>query len=371
MNYLSTLEVSKDLGIPKRTVQSYCKEGFLPALVSLNKGKPCYKIEAHSYLNWKNKNFKGIKRGKFSKHTSSDREIVIDDLKSLAQIWLEWCASGKLTGKPLGKRTIEIYEYYFTLYIKGLGKYPSKPLISVDNLRNVLGSYQPQNYSTKRNIYDAIMSFTKYLIELDKFSPEIRNKLKALKPKRYLPAKKTSLNETQLKTMIAACNEMKTNYYGRLSNKVIVVFLANTGLRAFEFCKLKLEDINLEAKRVYVRLGKGNKPREIGINTETYELLLEYLKARLSFDSEYFFLNKDGKPFTVDRLNKKISGLANKLGFKGISPHSLRRSFVTINAAKGRPLNHLRIACGHADLSTTQGYCMTSVDEVVAAMREW
>lgn len=321
MNYLSTLEISKDLGIPKRTVQSYCKEGFLPALVSLNKGKPCYKIEAHSYLSWKNKKFKGIKRGKFSKHTSSDREIVIDDLKSLAQIWLEWCASGKLTGKPLGKRTIEIYEYYFTLYIKGLGKYPSKPLISVDNLRNVLGSYLPQNYSTKRNIYDAIMSFTKYLIELDKFSPEIRNKLKALKPKRYLPAKKTSLNETQLKTMIAACDEMKTNYYGRLSNKVIVVFLANTGLRAF--------------------------------------------------DSEYFFLNKDGKPFTVDRLNKKISGLANKLGFKGISPHSLRRSFVTINAAKGRPLNHLRIACGHADLSTTQGYCMTSTDEVVAAMREW
>ena len=48
MNYLSTLEISKDLGISKRSVQSYCKEGFLPALVSLNKGKPSYTIEALS-----------------------------------------------------------------------------------------------------------------------------------------------------------------------------------------------------------------------------------------------------------------------------------------------------------------------------------
>lgn len=67
---------------------------------------------------------------------------------------------------------------------------------------------------------------------------------------------------------------------------------------------------------------------------------------------------------------EKIRRLSASAGLK-ISPHGLRRSFVTINAGKGKPLNHLRIACGHSDITTTQGYCMTSEDEVLKAMKNW
>lgn len=371
MVYLSTLEIAKDLGLAKITVQKYCQKGFLPAKLELVKNNTTYLIESTEYLKWKSKHFSGLKRGQIKKSASQIRELSLEELREAMQIWLDWCRTGKLSGKPLGPRTIEIYDYYMGLYLKRLGKYPSKPLVSVENLRNVLGSYLPENYSTKRNIYDAVMSFTKYLIEISKFSTEVRQKLKELKPRRYLPAKKTSLTESQLQSLLGAAENLNSGDYERLINKVMIVFLANTGIRASEFCKLKLEDVDLESGRVFVRLGKGNKPREVGISSSTVEVLVQYLKARAKFNSEIFFLNRLGKAFTVNRLNKKISFIASKAGLKGISPHSLRRSFVTINAAKGRPLNHLRIACGHSDISTTQSYCMTSVDEVVEAMKEW
>ncbi len=148
--------------------------------------------------------------------------------------------------------------------------------------------------------------------------------------------------------------------------------MANTGLRASELCNLKLEDIDLEARKVYVKLGKGNKNREIGLNRETYDILVQYLRARLErkIDINNFFISKLDSPFNNESLAKKVKRLATKAGLD-ISPHSLRRGFVTMNINRGKQIAHLQIACGHSDISTTMGYCMTTQDEVVAAMQGW
>lgn len=215
------------------------------------------------------------------------------------------------------------------------------------------------------------MSIARYLVIKEKFEAETREAMKALKPKRFLPARKTSLTEQQIHQLLEAIKNMNNSSYDKLTAKTLVIFLANTGLRASECCKLKLEDVDLENRRIFVKLGKGNKDRSVGINSDTFEALLTYLKARARYRSEYFFVNRLESPFTVNCLSKKIATLAKIAKLKSISPHSLRRSFVTINAGKGKPLNHLRIACGHSDISTTQSYCMTSIDEVVDAMKGW
>jgi integrase/recombinase XerD len=216
------------------------------------------------------------------------------------------------------------------------------------------------------------MGFSKYLIELEELDQSVRDKLKSVKPRRFIPPRRTSLTENQLNEFYKAIDLIPYPVeYDKLIAKTLVTFLVNTGLRAAECCKLKLEEVNLEERRIHVNLGKGNKNRIVGINNETYEALIEYLKIRLKSGGDRFFTNRDGNPLTVDAVHGKIATVARRANLKGISPHSLRRTFVTINAGKGKPLNHLRIACGHADISTTQGYCMTSVDEVVEAMRGW
>ncbi|MDD9898434.1 MAG: tyrosine-type recombinase/integrase [Candidatus Melainabacteria bacterium] len=370
--YLTAAEVAKDLGIPTRTVQNYCRTGFLPARITYYKNRKQYSINSDTYYKWKSEHFSGLKKGQANKYTSKLKELSLDGLQTAAIEWLDWCQTGKLTGKPLSPRTVEIYDTYFRLYLKTLGKYPSKPLVSVNNLREVLGSFAPERYSTKRNIYDAIMSLSKYLIEKEMLDTEVRDKMKSLKPRRFVPPKRTSLTETQLEQMYQAVEAVPYNReYDRIIARTLITFLVNTGLRAAECCRLKLDEVDLEARRVHVNLGKGNKNRIVGINDDTFDVLVEYLKMRLKFSGDSFFINRLGRPLTVDRIERKVTTVAKRAGLKGISPHSLRRSFVTINAGKGKPLNHLRIACGHSDISTTQGYCMTSVDEVVEAMKGW
>ncbi|NQY79035.1 MAG: tyrosine-type recombinase/integrase [Candidatus Caenarcaniphilales bacterium] len=371
---MTAIDIARDLKLGKHTILKYFREGFLPSKQVYNsQNKLTYVIEEDKYQTWKAKHFKGIKVTEINKFKSHLREASLEKIKELSLEWLDWCKTGKLTGRPLSPRTVEIYRTYFKLYLDTLPNYPERPIISINNLRNVLGTFSPERFSTKRNIYDSIMSFSKYLIELEFQDESLRDKMKKLKPKRFIPAKKTSITEKELQKIYSYIETSLNSDYGKLLNKTLICFLINTGLRASELCNLKLEDVDLNRKRIYVWLGKGNKNRIVGINEELYNQLTAYLKIRLEFYNNFSncFLSNAKKPFEVVALGRKIRRITDGAGLKNISPHSLRRSFVTINSAKGKPLNHLRIACGHADITTTQSYCMTTVEEVVEAMAEW
>ncbi len=71
-----------------------------------------------------------------------------------------------------------------------------------------------------------------------------------------------------------------------------------------------------------------------------------------------------------DGLYVRLRLIGKRVGVV-VSPHTLRRAFVTLNANQGRSLVMLQIACGHANINTTRSYCQTSEDEVIAAMQNW
>jgi site-specific recombinase XerD len=333
----------------------------MPARRVLVKNYSIYEVSEKDYYAWKFE----AKASKVTTSKARDSESSeFKDIESLINTWLDWCRTGKLCGRPIGPRTLELYKYYFRLYLKKLDPKDLKNPMTIDLARKVIGSFPPASFSTKLNVYSSLMSFSKYLIENKKLGEEYRTRLKAIRPKRFLPAKKTSLNQNQYSSLIEALQKEKLGggfgNYDKILTKALIAFISNTGLRNSECCKLKLEDLDLTVGKVFVRLGKGNKNRTVGINQETLAVLSEYLEARNKFDSDYVFVNKLGNQFTVEALAKKVHKVTTRLGYKDISPHSLRRTFATINSAKGKPLNHLRIALGHADLSTTQSYIMTT-----------
>ena len=374
VRYLTVDEVAKDLGITKRSVQRYCKLGLMPAEQVWIKNSALYHIPSHQYYKWK-VNQKTADKSNFYVRTPKPANDLSDDIEDLIIDWLDWCKTGKLGGKPLSLRMIEIYNYYFRLYLKGLDKRELKQPMTLELARKVIGSFPPASYSTKLNIYSSLMSFAKYLIENGRLEEDYRVKLKTIRPRRFLPAKRTSLNEGQYRELVKCIESAELTggfcTYDKVLTKALIVFITNTGLRNAECCKLKLEDIDLDARKIYVKLGKGNKNREVGLNEDAYNALAEYLKVRQKFNSEFLFQTKLGNRFKTDILSGKIRKITRRFGFKDISPHSLRRTFASINSARGKPLNHLRIALGHADLSTTQSYIMTTQDEVVEAMRGW
>ena len=80
--------------------------------------------------------------------------------------------------------------------------------------------------------------------------------------------------------------------------------------------------------------------------------------------------NNELVPFNTATLLRKVKRLSKRVGVE-INVHGLRRTFATVAANSGKPINIISLALGHADLKTTQGYLMTTQDEVVKEMQEW
>ena len=152
---------------------------------------------------------------------------------------------------------------------------------------------------------------------------------------------------------------------------MIVHLLSSTGLRASEFCALRLQDVNLTEGYLIVQRGKGGKRRRVGLNSLCCQLLTQHLDTLpYQTPTSSVFLNNLKEPMTRDGLLNRIRFLGKKTGLD-VSPHALRRAFVTINANKGRSLVMLQMACGHSDIKTTRSYCKTTEDEMIREMQGW
>lgn len=366
-------DIARDLGLGTRTIVKYINEGFLPCDSELWGSRRVYSIDLATYHGWKRKHFNGVAKTNISKLTSKAKDLSKNEIKKeWVPEWLDWVKTGKLGGKPVSPRMLELYEYYFNYFLKLLPPRPSLPVVSVNNFRHALGEVPVEMYSTRAHIFSSLMSISKYLVEKKIISLELREELKKLKPRRYLPAKRPCINEEQLQKVITYLDSsILGGRYNRLLSKTLILFITRTGLRASEVASLSLNDVDLEAGIISVIQGKGRKDRKVGICKELQEILESYSRVRLEkFQDANFFMSGRGTPMTGATVHQKIERVSKKFDFH-FTPHALRRAFVTINVNNGRQLVHLQIACGHADITTTRSYCQTSQDEVLEAMKAW
>lgn len=271
--------------------------------------------------------------------------------------WRLSMIQGTFDGRPFSQHTVENY----CRYVKEFFTHFSE--ISYANLEQSLAGISVEQFGRRDKFYRAIICFAKYLIREDSLSKSFLTKAKVIKPKRHKPPKQNSVNESQLQELLKACK----NPYERL----IITLLSATGLRASEFCSLKAGDLNLEGGYLIVQNGKWGKRRRVGLNNHVIQLLKEHLDLyQVHTPNEYLFLDAKFEPLTRDGLLNRLYKIGSQAGIH-VSPHALRRAFVTINMNKGRSLVMLQMACGHADITTTRSYCQTSEDEMIEAMKEW
>ncbi|MCE3235075.1 MAG: integrase/recombinase [Vampirovibrio sp.] len=264
--------------------------------------------------------------------------------------------NGLMTGRPFSPHTINFYSFYAKQFLDKYGE------ISVRNLKNELLDTPKEQFGRKDKLFKSIISFAKYLIEEQELDSEFLEQAKKLKPKRFLPPKRHVVNEEETQKVLAVCKTPQ--------EIALITLLVSTGLRATECCILSLDDIDFEKHFLTVRLGKGNKTRRVGLNLPIIEALINHLKTRMKVKHNYIFIDKNGQPLERHGLNKRLQKLGKLAGIK-LSPHCLRRAFVTINANKGRPLQMLQMACGHSDIKITRDYCQTTEQEMITAMQDW
>jgi site-specific recombinase XerD len=337
------------LGLSKKTVIRWCERGKLPAIPKAYGNKTTYLISpsALELLAREETAVSPIKNESSLKtpHPKPHRDLV--------KPWITAMQRGLITGKPFSSVTIRDYDYYVGQFLA------AQPAVSLSALQTELLKTPIHQYGKRFKLYKAVVCFAKYLIREEAIDRAFLEEVKPLYPKRHLPPKRLTVDEEDINKLIDAA---KTPF-----QRMMVVVLGSTGIRVSEAAALRWEDVDLPGQSLTVRLGKGNKSRPIGLSLLVVAVLGAQLKA---VESQWVFSDEEGAQLTRMGLYHRLKRLGENAGVK-VSPHALRRAFVTINAGKGRPLVYLQKACGHSDIKTTMSYCRTTEQEVVDAMKGW
>lgn len=142
----------------------------------------------------------------------------------------------------------------------------------------------------------------------------------------------------------------------------IVTLLAYSGMRISEAVNLKLSDINLTAKEIIVRYGKGKKQRLVIINDKVANAIKAYLSERGKLrnkDSEYLFISRESNRISRTRINHIFNDYSDK-----ITPHMLRHFFCSHALEKGWSVHEVAGQAGHANIHTTLIYTNPSREEM-------
>jgi len=145
-------------------------------------------------------------------------------------------------------------------------------------------------------------------------------------------------------------------------HKLIVLLMADCGLRVSETVSLKMENFDFKKRFVYVQSLKKrdeNHIRKIPLSDRLYHHIAEYIYTlKDPKPNDYLFPNKYKtshiERFAVnrflDRLQKKHN-LSEKL-----HPHALRHTFATSLVSNNVPLENVKTMLGHKKYDTTLIY---------------
>jgi site-specific recombinase XerD len=145
-------------------------------------------------------------------------------------------------------------------------------------------------------------------------------------------------------------------------NRALIGIMLLAGLRRKEVINLKLNDIDLVNRTIFINQGKWYKDRLVAINSRLHTILYEYLKERDRHDrlSIYFFIGvQKNRPIGESCMKKLIDRLrkVTKLNF---SAHTLRHAFARLMLEGGCDIYTLSKLMGHAKITTTTIYLTCS-----------
>lgn len=360
MSELLTVPAAAErVGCSRSLLWKKCKNGSLPSIRVGNE----YRIAADDLAAW-------VKHAppRLTDPLSPGNEVG-SDLSSFVDAWFGYLTSVR----ALAPTTIELYRSILRSYLKRMASLRDESLtieILFDRktVLTVFGKTPVRSFSTRQNTHIVLMSFGRFLVEEGRVTRSVIDELRLLKPRRQCEPRRTHLKPDDVQRLFDGILTRPTKIGDNVTFAAIVGCMVFGGLRVSEVCNLRPNDVDLEARLINVRHGKGGKDRRVGISNALIGYLTAYQAIRPRGPA--YFLQADGGTFDRNKVGKRLKLLARRLGID-ITPHGLRRTFATLASSQGRSIDYLRIALGHANLETTQAYLRTSETEVIEAMKRW
>jgi site-specific recombinase XerD len=158
-------------------------------------------------------------------------------------------------------------------------------------------------------------------------------------------------------------------------DRAMVAAMVFGGLRRCEVLGLRLEDLRVAERRVFIADGKGGHQRLVPVSARFFTAVVAYLDAERPADAEtdrVFVALKGpnrGNPLSVRGLDEMLAGAKRRAGLSHATCHELRHTCLTRLREAGMALEAVQAQAGHASIESTRIYLHLADDWLASQYR--
>ena len=237
------------------------------------------------------------------------------------------------------------------------------------------GDDAPLSPRSIENVWTATRSFYNWATsDLNLSSRPDQN----IKRPRYAETQIAPYTEKEIQALLSACTQTASTQGRRktfkmhrptaLRDAAIILVLLDTGIRASEFSRLKIDDFDPKTGALRVKpFGSGRKThgRTVYIGKRCQSAVWKYLATRESRSAkDPLFITQENNPFNRGSLSHLVAGLGQRAGVTGAHPHRFRHTFAIQYLRNGGDVFTLQRLLGHTTLDMVRRYlALAAVDD--------
>lgn len=144
-----------------------------------------------------------------------------------------------------------------------------------------------------------------------------------------------------------------------IRNRALIAVMYRAGLRCAEALALRVADVNADAGTVRVLLGKGAKPRTVGMDAGAFDAIARWADTRraLGIRGGPLFCTLAGRKLNPRYVRALMTRIGRKAGIeKRVHCHGLRHTHSAELVWEGTPPHVIRDQLGHSSLAVTDRY---------------
>ncbi|WP_347923689.1 site-specific integrase [Pontimicrobium sp. SW4] len=247
-----------------------------------------------------------------------------------------------LIGKRYSKSTVLTYSFFIADFIEFHNNKALKHLTvkDVEMFIEMVFIKRKYSISTQRQFISAVKQFIVFYPKTGISDLALTRPTKS----KLLP---TVLSQEEMITIIQCTKNLK--------HRAILALIYSTGLRIGELLHLKLANIQIHRKQLFIHQAKGRKDRYVTLADSFMPLLQNYLMTYKP--KVYFVEGAIGKPYSASSVRKFLSRSCKAANIdRRITPHTLRHSYATHLLESGVGLRHIQELLGHVKPETTMIY---------------
>ena len=257
-----------------------------------------------------------------------------------------------LKGKRYSESTVHTYSTFVADFLHFIKNKPLEEITAREVERFSEEILVPHRYSINSQ-----RQFISAMKQLKAFVPALAFEQLVLERPRKSRMLPTVLSKEDVLRLLIATKNLK--------HRAALTMIYASGLRISELLNLKLTDINLERKQIFIRSGKGRKDRVVIFAESFIPMFKNYMAT---YRPVVFFIEgKPGHRYSAESIRAIIKRSAQRAGLsQRITPHTLRHSFATHLLDNGVDIRYIQELLGHNSPKTTMIYTHVSRKDLMS-----